>query len=78
VVHLTGLASFIMGNTRSRGLRAHRRGALIIGFETFEQRWNSNAASNELIAVAWGDSVGGMATPWAAQAVVTLGHLRST
>jgi sodium-dependent dicarboxylate transporter 2/3/5 len=76
---LTGLASFIMGNTPVAAVFAPIAVAALIyaGFETFEQRWNSNAASNVLIAVAWGASVGGMATPLGGgQAVVTLGHLQ--
>ena len=46
------------------------------GFSTNEERWNSKAASNILIAVAWGASVGGMATPLGGgQSVVTYGLL---
>ena len=44
------------------------------GYKTFEDRYNSPAASNVLIAIAWGASIGGMATPLGGgQAVVTLG-----
>jgi sodium-dependent dicarboxylate transporter 2/3/5 len=49
---------------------------LYAGYESFEDRWNSNAASNILIAVAWGASVGGMTTPiGGGQSVVTLSLL---
>jgi solute carrier family 13 (sodium-dependent dicarboxylate transporter), member 2/3/5 len=77
---LTGLASFIMGNTPVAAVFAPIAVAALIyaGYETFEQRWNSKAASNVLIAVAWGASVGGMATPLGGgQAVVTLGYLQN-
>ena len=46
---------------------------LYAGFKTFEQRYQSKAASNILIAVSWGAAVGGMTTPLGGgQAVVTL------
>ncbi|MEG6550200.1 SLC13 family permease [Desulfocurvibacter africanus] len=76
---LTSFVSFIMGNTAVAAIFAPVAVAALIyaGFETFEQRWNSNAASNVLIAVAWGASLGGMATPLGGgQAVVTLGMLQ--
>lgn len=76
---LTGLISFVMGNTPVAAIFAPVAVAALIyaGYETFEQRWNSKAASNVLIAVAWGASVGGMATPLGGgQAVVTLGMLQ--
>ena len=76
---LTGFASFVMGNTTVAAVFAPIAVAALIyaGFNTFDARWNSTAASNVLIAVAWGASVGGMATPLGGgQAVVTLGHLQ--
>lgn len=75
---LTGLTSFIMGNTPVAAIFAPIAVAALLysGFESFDQRWNSKAASNILIAVAWGASVGGMATPiGGGQAVVTLSYL---
>jgi sodium-dependent dicarboxylate transporter 2/3/5 len=75
---LTGLVSFVMGNTPVAAVFAPVAVASLMyaGYQTFEQRWNSKAASNILIAVAWGASVGGMATPLGGgQAVVTLGFL---
>ena len=75
---LTGVVSFVMGNTPVAAVFAPIAAASLLyaGYETFEQRWNSNAASNILIAVAWGASVGGMTTPiGGGQAVVTLGFL---
>ncbi len=76
---LTGLISFVMGNTPVAAVFAPIAVAALVfaGFESFEQRWNSNAASNVLIAVAWGASVGGMATPLGGgQAIVTLGLMQ--
>lgn len=75
---LTGLVSFVMGNTPVAAVFAPIAVSALIyaGYATFESRWNSNAASNILIAVAWGASVGGMATPiGGGQAVVTLALL---
>lgn len=75
---LTGLISFVMGNTPVAAIFAPIAAASLwyAGFQTFEQRWDSKAASNVLIAVAWGASVGGMATPLGGgQAVVTLGFM---
>ena len=75
---LTGLISFVMGNTPVAAVFAPIAAASLwyAGFQTFEQRWDSKAASNVLIAVAWGASVGGMATPiGGGQAVVTLGFM---
>ncbi len=77
---LTGLLSFVMGNTPVAAIFAPVAVAALIyaGFKTFDQRWNSKAASNVLIAIAWGASVGGMATPLGGgQAVVTLGMMQS-
>ncbi|MDD2218725.1 MAG: SLC13 family permease [Desulfoplanes sp.] len=77
---LTAFASFIMGNTPVAAVFAPIAVAALIyaGFDTFELRWNSNAASNVLIAVAWGASAGGMATPLGGgQAIVTLGLLQN-
>ena len=75
---LTGLMSFVMGNTPVAAVFAPIAVASLMyaGYQTFEQRWDSKAASNILIAVAWGASVGGMATPiGGGQAVVTLGFM---
>jgi sodium-dependent dicarboxylate transporter 2/3/5 len=74
----TGVVSFVMGNTPVAAVFAPIAAASLLyaGFESFEQRWNSPAASNILIAIAWGASVGGMTTPLGGgQAVVTLGFL---
>ena len=76
---LTALISFVMGNTPVAAIFAPVAVAALMfaGYDTFEKRWNSKAASNILIAVAWGASVGGMATPLGGgQAVVTLGMLQ--
>jgi len=75
---LTGLVSFVMGNTPVAAVFAPIAAASLLyaGYESFDQRWNSKAASNILIAVAWGASVGGMTTPLGGgQAVVTLAFL---
>jgi len=75
---LTGLMSFVMGNTPVAAVFAPIAVASLMyaGYETYQQRWDSKAASNILIAVAWGASVGGMATPiGGGQAVVTLGFM---
>lgn len=75
---LTGLMSFVMGNTPVAAVFAPIAVASLMyaGYETYEQRWDSKAASNILIAVAWGASVGGMATPiGGGQSVVTLGFI---
>ncbi|MBG0790253.1 MAG: anion permease [Desulfovibrionaceae bacterium] len=75
---LTGLVSFVMGNTPVAAIFAPIAAASLFyaGYETFESRWDSAAASNILIAVAWGASAGGMATPiGGGQAVVTLGFM---
>ncbi|KJR97032.1 MAG: citrate transporter [Desulfobulbaceae bacterium BRH_c16a] len=76
---LTGFISFVMGNTPVAAIFAPVAVAALVyaGYDTFEKRWNSKAASNVLIAIAWGASVGGMATPLGGgQAVVTLGMLQ--
>lgn len=76
---LASFVSFVMGNTAVAAIFAPVAVAALIyaGYDTFEKRWNSNASSNVLIAVAWGASLGGMATPLGGgQAVVTLGHLQ--
>lgn len=75
---LCGLTSFVVGNTTVAAMFAPVAVAALMfaGYENNEQRWNSKAASNILIAVAWGASVGGMATPLGGgQAVVTFGLL---
>ncbi|MEG6616715.1 SLC13 family permease [Peptococcaceae bacterium 1198_IL3148] len=47
-----------------------------MGYKTHKQRYDSKAASNILIAVAWGASIGGMATPLGGgQALVTWSFL---
>ena len=65
---LTGLVSFVMGNTPVAAVFAPIAVASLIyaGYATFESRWNSNAASNILIAVAWGASVAAWPPPSAA------------
>jgi sodium-dependent dicarboxylate transporter 2/3/5 len=75
---LTGVISFVMGNTPVAAVFAPIAAASLLyaGYESFDQRWGSKAASNILIAVAWGASVGGMTTPiGGGQAVVTLSFL---
>ena len=70
--------SFVMGNTPVGAVFAPIAVAALLyaGYETYQQRYESKAASNILIAVAWGASVGGMTTPLGGgQAVVTLSHL---
>lgn len=75
---LCGVTSFVVGNTTVAAMFAPVAVASLMyaGFNTNEERWNSKAASNILIAVAWGASVGGMATPLGGgQSVVTYGLL---
>ncbi|HAG07770.1 MAG: Citrate transporter [Clostridia bacterium 62_21] len=62
---LCGFVSFVMGNTPVGAIFAPIAVAALFyaGYKTFEQRYNSKAASNILIAVAWGASIGGMTTP---------------
>lgn len=75
---LCAFTSFFVGNTVVAAIFAPIAVSSLIyaGYESFDQRWNSNAASNVLIAVAWGAAVGGMATPiGGGQAVVTLALL---
>ena len=70
------ILSFVMGNTPVGAVFAPIAAAALAyaGYKTFEDRYNSPAASNVLIAIAWGASIGGMATPLGGgQAVVTLG-----
>ena len=72
------ITSFVVGNTTVAAMFAPIAVAALMyaGYENNEQRWNSKAASNILIAVAWGASVGGMATPLGGgQSVVTFGLL---
>lgn len=76
---LCGVISFVMGNTPVGAVFAPIAVASLLyaGYQTFGQRYESKAASNILIAVAWGASVGGMTTPLGGgQAVVTLGFLQ--
>ena len=71
-----GVISFVMGNTPVGAIFAPIAVAALLyaGFESYQQRHDSKAASNILIAVAWGASVGGMTTPLGGgQAVVTMG-----
>lgn len=75
---LCGVTSFVVGNTTVAAMFAPVAVASLLyaGYSTNEERWNSSAASNILIAVAWGASVGGMATPLGGgQSVVTWGLL---
>ena len=75
---LCGIISFVVGNTTVAAMFAPVAVAALMygGFSTNEQRWKSKAASNILIAVAWGSAVGGMATPLGGgQSVVTYGLL---
>ncbi len=75
---LCAITSFVVGNTTVAAMFAPIAVAALMyaGYENNEQRWNSKAASNILIAVAWGASVGGMATPLGGgQSVVTFGLL---
>lgn len=75
---LCGVISFVVGNTTVAAMFAPIAVAALMysGFKTNEDRWNSKAASNILIAVAWGASVGGMATPLGGgQSVITYGLL---
>lgn len=75
---LCAVTSFVVGNTTVAAMFAPIAVAALMyaGYENNEQRWNSKAASNILIAVAWGASVGGMATPLGGgQSVVTFGLL---
>lgn len=75
---LCAVTSFVVGNTTVAAMFAPVAVASLLyaGYATNEERWNSKAASNILIAVAWGASVGGMATPLGGgQSVVTYGLL---
>lgn len=75
---LCGLVSFVVGNTTVAAMFAPVAVAALMysGFDSNESRWKSKAASNILIAVAWGASVGGMATPLGGgQSVITYGLL---
>lgn len=75
---LCGFTSFVVGNTTVAAMFAPVAVAALMysGFVTNDDRWKSKAASNILIAVAWGASVGGMATPLGGgQSVVTYGLL---
>lgn len=72
---LCGVISFVVANTPVGAIFAPVAVAALLysGFQTFEQRYQSKAASNILIAVSWGAAVGGMTTPLGGgQAVVTL------
>lgn len=75
---LCGVVSFVVGNTTVAAMFAPIAVAALMysGFQNNQDRWNSKAASNILIAVAWGASVGGMATPLGGgQSVLTYGLL---
>jgi sodium-dependent dicarboxylate transporter 2/3/5 len=72
---LCGVVSFVVANTPVGAIFAPVAVAALLysGFQSFEQRYESKAASNVLIAVSWGAAVGGMTTPLGGgQAVVTL------
>jgi sodium-dependent dicarboxylate transporter 2/3/5 len=72
---LCGVVSFVVANTPVGAIFAPVAVAALLyaGFQSFEQRYQSKAASNILIAVSWGAAVGGMTTPLGGgQAVVTL------
>ncbi len=72
------VVSFVVSNTAVAAIFIPIAGASLAyaGFSTFDQRYRSAAASNILIAVSWGASLGGMTTPLGGgQAVVTLGFL---
>jgi sodium-dependent dicarboxylate transporter 2/3/5 len=75
---LTGIVSFVLGNTPVGAIFAPIAVAALFyaGYKTFQQRYESKAASNVLIAVAWGASIGGMTTPLGGgQAMVTWSFL---
>lgn len=77
---LCAFTSFVVGNTTVAAMFAPVAVAALMysGFATNDERWKSKAASNILIAVAWGASVGGMATPLGGgQSVVTYGMLNT-
>jgi solute carrier family 13 (sodium-dependent dicarboxylate transporter), member 2/3/5 len=72
---LCGVVSFVVANTPVGAIFAPVAVAALLyaGYQSFEQRYQSKAASNILIAVSWGAAVGGMTTPLGGgQAVVTL------
>jgi solute carrier family 13 (sodium-dependent dicarboxylate transporter), member 2/3/5 len=72
---LCGVVSFVVANTPVGAIFAPVAVAALLyaGFQSFEQRYQSKAASNILIAVSWGAAIGGMTTPLGGgQAVVTL------
>lgn len=72
---LCGVVSFVVANTPVGAIFAPVAVAALLyaGYQSFEQRYKSAAASNILIAVSWGAAVGGMTTPLGGgQAVVTL------
>ena len=76
---LCGAVSFIMGNTTVGAIFAPIAVAALLyaGYSSFDQRYNSKGASNILIAVAWGASIGGMTTPLGGgQALVTWGFFQ--
>ena len=62
---LCGITSFVVGNTTVAAMFAPVAVASLMyaGFNTNEQRWQSKAASNILIAVAWGASVAAWPPP---------------
>src|SRR6185312_12670887 len=65
---LCGVVSFVVANTPVGAIFAPVAVAALLyaGYQSFEERYKSAAASNILIAVSWGAPVGG------GQAVVTL------
>ncbi len=71
---LSSVVSFVLGNTPVGAIFAPIAVAALFvgGYVTYQQRYNSKAATNILIAVAWGASIGGMTTPLGGgQAVIT-------
>lgn len=75
---LCGTVSFVMGNTPVGAIFTPIAvsALLYVGYKTHQDRFNSKAASNILIAVAWGASIGGMVTPLGGgQALVTWSFL---
>ncbi|MTI84478.1 MAG: SLC13 family permease [Firmicutes bacterium] len=75
---LVGIISFVFGNTPAGAVFTPIAAAALMyaGYKTYQDRYDSKAATNILIAVAWGASVGGMTTPLGGgQAVVTWSFL---
>jgi len=62
---LSVIVSLVVADTITAVAFAPVAGSILyaVGYETTEDRWKSSAASALLIAVAWGSSHGGFATP---------------